>query len=176
MLSNEQQMQFTRLWTEAQPVVSRYVESLVSDSWMARDIVQNTSVALLLKFAEFDPSRPFVPWALGIAKFEILSNRRDVARSRIICDPDLLEQYTAAWADVSPKLEDEALVLRRCVSQLPTNQKELLRLRYVEELTSDMIAERMSRTATSIRTTLHRIRVALRRCIEGRLMAEGATP
>lgn len=169
MLTNEQQMQFTRLWTEAQPVVSRYVESLVNDPWTARDIVQNTSVALLLKFEQFDPERPFLPWALGVAKFEILGNRRDLARNRIVCDLDLLEQYTAAWVEVSPRMEDEALALRHCVGKLQGKQQELLQLRYVEDLNSEDIASQLGRTATSVRTTLHRIRLALRRCIEGQL-------
>lgn len=174
MLTNEQQMQFTRLWTDAQPLVSHYVESLVSDVWAARDIVQNTSVTLLQKFEEYDPARPFPAWALGIAKFEILSNRRDLARSRIICDPELLEQYTAAWVEISPQIEDEALALRHCVGRLQPKQQELLRLRYVENLNSDAIATQLGRTATSIRTTLHRVRQALRRCIEGRLPERGA--
>ncbi|MEW4563164.1 sigma-70 family RNA polymerase sigma factor [Bremerella sp. JC770] len=174
MLTNEQQVQFTRLWTESQPVVSQYVESLVHDVWAARDIVQNTSVALLLKFEQYDPSRPFLPWAMGVAKFEILSNRRDLARSRIICDPDLLEQYTAAWVEISPQVGDEALALRHCLSRLETRQQELLRLRYVENLKSEDIATQMGRTATNIRTTLHRVRLALRRCIEGQLPQRGA--
>ncbi|PQO25666.1 RNA polymerase factor sigma-70 [Blastopirellula marina] len=174
MLTNEQQMQFTRLWTDAQPVVSHYVESLVSDVWAARDIVQNTSMTLLQKFEQYDPARPFPAWALGIAKFEILSNRRDLARSRIVCDPDLLEQYTAAWVEISPQIGDEALALRQCVSKLQKSQQELLRLRYVENMNSDDIATQFGRTATSIRTTLHRIRQALRRCIEGHLPERGA--
>ncbi|MHC2068192.1 sigma-70 family RNA polymerase sigma factor [Bremerella sp. T1] len=167
-------MQFTRLWTEAQPVVSQYVESLVGDAWAARDIVQNTSVALLLKFSQYDPSRPFLAWALGIAKFEILSNRRDLARSRIVCDDELLEQYTAAWVEISPQVADEALALRSCVAKLESKQQELLRLRYVENMNSDAIAGQLGRTATSVRSTLHRIRIALRRCIEGQLREQGA--
>lgn len=174
MLTNEQQMQFTRLWTDAQPAVSQYVESLVSDIWTARDIVQNTSVALLLKFEQYDPARPFLPWAMGVAKFEILSNRRDHARSRIVCDPDLLEQYTAAWVEITPQVGDQALALRHCVGKLQTQQQELLRLRYVENMNSDAIATQLGRTATSIRTTLHRLRLALRRCIEGQLPEQGA--
>lgn len=174
MLTNEQQVQFTRLWTEAQPVVSQYVESLVSDVWAARDIVQNTSVALLLKFEQYDPARPFLPWAMGVAKFEILGNRRDMARSRIVCDAELLERYTAAWVEISPQVADEALALRHCVSRLQAKQQELLRLRYVENLNSDDIASQLGRTATSVRTTLHRIRLALRRCIEGQLPERGA--
>ena len=83
MLEEDQQIRFTQLWTDAQPTVNQYVASLVRDQWAVRDIVQNTSLALLRKFKDYDPSRPFLPWALGVAKFEILGHQRDSTRKPI---------------------------------------------------------------------------------------------
>ena len=103
MLDENQQIRFTRLWTDAQPTVSQFVASLVKDPWAVRDIVQNVSLVLLRKFAEYDESKPFRPWALGVAKFEILGHRRDTARDRVICDSVFLDQYTQAWAEVAPR-------------------------------------------------------------------------
>ncbi len=100
MLEEDQQIRFTRFWTDAQPTVSQYVASLIRDQWAVRDIVQNTSLAHLRKFSEYDQSQPFLPWALGVAKFEILGHRRDAARNRMVFNSDFLEQYTQAWAEV----------------------------------------------------------------------------
>ena len=80
VLTDEQQEQFTKLWTASQPVVNQYVASVIRDSWIVRDVVQSTPLALLRKFAEYDSSRPFLPWALGVARFEILSHRRDAVQ------------------------------------------------------------------------------------------------
>jgi RNA polymerase sigma-70 factor, ECF subfamily len=117
MLTEAQQENFTRLWTESQPLVGQYIASLVSNSWAAKDILQSTSLALLRKFADFDDNRPFLPWALGVAKFEILGYRRDAARSRIIANSDFLDLYTETWAEVAPRLGDEASALRHCIGK-----------------------------------------------------------
>ena len=130
MLEEDQQIRFTRFWTDAQPTVSQYVASLIRDQWAVRDIVQNTSLAFLRKFSEYDQSRPFLLWALGVAKFEILGHRRGAARNRMVFDSDFLEQYTQAWARVAPRLNDEATALRDCVSELkgrPRNVSMTLR-------------------------------------------------
>ena len=63
----------------------------------------------------------------------------------------------------------EAEALRGCLDSVPPNVKSLIELRYREELASDVIAEKLQRTATWVRVTLHRIREQLRDCIESRL-------
>lgn len=108
MLDYDQQVRFTRLWTAAQPTFSQFVASLVRDQWAVRDIVQNTSQALLNKFSEYDDARPFLPRALGVAKFEILGYRRDVSRSQIVSNSNLLERYAQTWAELAPRLSEEA--------------------------------------------------------------------
>lgn len=175
MLSEEQQIRFTTLWTDAQPTVSQFVASLVRDQWAVRDIVQNTSVALLRRFGDFDESRPFLPWALGVARFEILGHRRDAARNRLIADTDLLEQYTQAWAAVAPQLDDEATALRHCMSQLPERTRSVMKLRYADSETSASIARQLSLTAANVRAILKRTRDGLKRCVEKRLSVGGAS-
>ncbi|QDV45097.1 RNA polymerase sigma factor [Stieleria neptunia] len=118
MLEEHQQIRFTQLWTDAQPTVSQYVASLIRDQWAVGDIMQSTSLALLQKFSEYNDSRPFLPWALGVAKFEILGHRRNAARNRMICDSEFIEMYTQAWAEIAPRMSDEAAALRHCVGEL----------------------------------------------------------
>lgn len=166
MLNENQQIRFTQFWTDAQPEVSHYVASLIRDPWAVRDIVQNTSVALLRKFAEYDESKPFLPWALGVAKFEILAHRRDAARDRMICDSVFLDQYTQAWAEVAPRISHEMAVLRHCVGELAGRPRTIIKLRYTEGETSETIADKLNITADSVRTILKRTRDVLRRCVE----------
>jgi hypothetical protein len=69
MFNEQQQIRFTQLWTDTQQSVSHYVSSLTRD-----------------------------PWALGVAKFEVLGYRRDAARDRMTCDSVFLDRYTEVWA------------------------------------------------------------------------------
>ena len=68
--------QFTRRWTEAQPIVAGYISAVVPDFQEAEDLLQDVAVILLRKFPEYDAQRPFVAWAIGIAKREVLVARR----------------------------------------------------------------------------------------------------
>ncbi|QGJ72312.1 RNA polymerase sigma-70 ECF-like, Rhodopirellula baltica [Planctomycetales bacterium 10988] len=175
MLSEKDQELFTALWTEVQPEVSRYIASLVGDSSAVRDILQSTSLALLRKFSQYDPALPFLPWALGVAKFELLAFRRDTARNRICFNTSLLDQYTQTWAEVAPRLSEEKDALRLCVKQLPPKERDLMRLRYFEELNSQEIAKRLRIKATNVRVRLQRIRERLRNCVQQRLKLEGGS-
>ncbi|MEM9369294.1 MAG: sigma-70 family RNA polymerase sigma factor [Planctomycetota bacterium] len=173
MLDEDQQIRFTKFWTETQPTVSQYVGSLVRDQWAVRDIVQNTSLALLRKFSDFDESRPFLPWALGVAKFEVLGHFRDHARSRLISDARLLDQYTESWAEAAPRLSEEQTALQDCMSKLKGRSRAIVKLRYVEGHASDVIGRELNLSAANVRTILKRTREALRRCIEKHVAFQG---
>lgn len=175
MLDEEQQIRFTQLWTDAQPTVSQYVTSLVRDHWVARDIIQNTSLTLLRKFSEYDDARPFFSWALGVAKFEILGQKRDFARNRIISDTELIEKYTEAWAEIAPTLNNEATALKHCVGELKGRSRAIIKLRYSDGKSSDSIGDELSISAANVRTILKRTRDALKRCVAKQLGLLGGT-
>lgn len=175
MLEENQQIQFTKLWTAAQPTVNQYVASLIRDQSTVRDVVQETSLTLLRKFSEYDNSRPFLPWALGVAKFEVLSQKRDWARNRIFSDTEFLEQYTQAWAKVAPEISDEATALRHCVAELKGRSRTIVKLRYAEGQNSESIANSLNLTASNVRAILKRTRDALKRCIEKQIEMLGGT-
>lgn len=173
VLNQQQQLTFTRLWTSAQPTVNQYVGSLIRESAAAQDVVQNISVALLKKYPEYDESRPFLPWALGVAKFEVLAHRRDAARNRLVGNPEFLDQYTAGWAECALEIRDESAALRHCVSELAGRAKSVVTMRYAEDLTSQEIAGDLGLSAANVRTILKRAREALRRCVEKQLPSLG---
>lgn len=63
----------------------------------------------------------------------------------------------------------EAEALRGCLDAVPPNLKSLLELRYRDDFTSYVIAEKLQKTAAWVRVTLHRVREQLRSCIESKL-------
>ena len=68
-----------------------------------------------------------------------------------------------------------AEALGRCLKAVDMRSRELLNLRYVNDLSCAEIATRKSATTNAVRVALHRLRTALHRCIEERLVArEGA--
>ncbi len=173
MLSKEDQETFTRLWTETQPTVSHYLLSLVRDSTIAKDLLQSTALVLLRKFDDYDRDEPFLPWAMGVAKFEVLGHRRDTARNRVIFDSEMLDRYTGRWSEMATEQSDETTALQDCLKKLPERLRHLVRLRYYEEQNSKEISKALDLTAGNVRVTLQRTREQLRQCVEQSLGTEG---
>jgi len=173
MLDNEQQVRFTQLWTEAQPAVAAYVRAVVRDAHVAKDIVQETALVLLRKFEQWDSRRDFLPWALGFAKFELLSHRRDAGRSRIVFDDALLDAITDSWPGVVAEFDGEQSALQECLETLAPKAREIVRLRFYDELKMPQVAEKVGSTAGAARIAMMRIRRQLQDCVSRRLQSTG---
>jgi RNA polymerase sigma-70 factor, ECF subfamily len=168
----DQHERFTLHWTAAQSVVGSYIGSLVPDFQEAEDLLQEVALVLLRKFAEYDERRPFVAWALGVAKYEILSSRRRHARSFLTAQSDVLENLMTTYIDLAPELDRRASALRECLRQIQGRAAEMIRLRYEESLKPGEIAIRLGLAAAAVRMALSRSRAFLRDCIERRLKLE----
>jgi RNA polymerase sigma-70 factor (ECF subfamily) len=162
--------QFTRYWTQAQPVVAGYISSLVPDFHAAEDLLQDVAVVLLHKFGEYDPQRPFVAWALGIARLEVLSKRRQsTIRSVVGSDSQLIESVTAAYEELAPELDLRAHALRECRKEVRGRAETVLKLRYENALKPADIAAKLGLEPGAVRVQLSRIRSALQECVQRRL-------
>lgn len=168
--------QFTRCWTQAQPLVASYLAAVVPDFRDAEDLLQNVAVVCLRKFGDYDPQRPFVAWALGIARFEVLRLHRGRARSPLLYDDALLDQVAVVCEELAPELDCRARALRECVQRLRARAHELVRLRYDEELKPAAIADRLRVAVVAVRVMLSRTRASLRECIERKLRQERLQP
>ncbi len=158
--------QLARLWTESQPVVAAYILSLIPDFHQAEDVLQQVAVVLVGEFERFDPSKPFLPWALGIARNVALKSRRETARHwKYVLSETLLDQIESAFQEQEDSLVAIRKWLRLCLSKQPQKVLELLRWRYAHDLKPSEVAPRMGITSGAVRAILHRAREVLRKCI-----------
>jgi RNA polymerase sigma-70 factor (ECF subfamily) len=172
MLSEQDQERFLRLWGACQPAVAGYIASVVRDSAAAKDVLQETSLVLFRKFTDYDEQRPFLGWALGVAKFQVLGYRRDASRDLLRFDQALLDQFTDSWAKSAPGSYDSAGMLETCLGRLESRARQLVRWRYFDDLTAEEIARRTATTGAAVRVFLQRIRAQLRACIEKQIQLE----
>jgi len=143
---------------------------------MADEVLQETSLVLFRRVDEYDEQRPFVAWALGVARFQVLSLNRDAARSRVAFDTELLVRFTETWGELAPGASDRSLFLQDCIQRLAARARQMVRLRYYDELTAEEIARQIGGTGAAVRVALQRIRQQLRECVERQLRAEGESP
>lgn len=69
---------FTLLW----PVTRSFARSFLRDDAGAEDAAQQALVRVFLRAAEFDASRPALPWVLGVVANECRTLRRRAQRRR----------------------------------------------------------------------------------------------
>lgn len=172
----EYQEQFTRFWTEAQPKLAGYVSALVPDFQEAEDLLQEVAVVLLRKFPEYDAQRPFIAWAIGIAKREVLMARRRHARDFLCYQPDLMDRISDVCEELAPELDERSRALKECLGVVQGRASELLRLCYEDGLKPQAIAGRVGMAVVAVRVMLSRTRAVLRECIERRLKLQNARP
>jgi RNA polymerase sigma-70 factor (ECF subfamily) len=165
---DEDHDRFLRHWTSAQSSIAGYVAAVVADPHAADDVLQNIAIAALRRFPDFDQSRPFIAWAMGIAKIEILTQRRDHARAAVRFRGATVESLAAMWEELLPEADQRQQALGECLAKISGRNRELVALRYEQDRPLDEIATSMRMTSIAVRVALSRLRAALHACIERR--------
>lgn len=165
--------QAARLWTLAQPVVSAFVTSVVRDFTVRDDVLQEVAVAVMESFDRYDPSRPFIGWAIGIAQNQVGLYLRRVRRDRHVFDDETITCLASTFGAISADETQQLDYLQDCLRGLEGRARELCDLRYRRDLKPAAIAETMGMTANSVAKALQRIRDQLRDCIQRKSALEG---
>lgn len=161
------------LWTQAQPAVSAFVHALAGDRAMRDDILQDVAVAVLENFRTYDASRPFLPWALGIARNEVANARRRGGRFPAALSAAAEAGLAAAISEVEESERERLALLDRCLERVRGRPREVCDLRYRGGASVETIAAALGMQPNTVAKSLQRVREELRDCIEERLAARG---
>lgn len=159
-------------WTKAQPAVARFVRSFVRHQADADDVLQEVALTIVDRFESYDPSRPFIGWALGVARNLVKAHfRKQLRRPANVDDETAVDRVAAAFEVLQPELEDMKEALSECIERVPAAERRILSMQYEEELKPAAIAEKVGKTPNHVAVLLHRVRVELRKCVEGKMTA-----
>lgn len=163
-----------RRFVESEPEILRYILATIPSLPDARDILQNTAVALWKKMGDYDLELPFTPWACRFASLEIRAFLRKEKRHRRWLDEDVANQLQLHQLQMQSERQPGDLLnrLRDCLRRLPDLQRQILTQYYFEDEEVDHIAASTNRSVEAIYKVLQRGRVALHNCVQLR-MKEG---
>lgn len=163
--------------TKCQRQLHAFILSMVWNATEADDVLQETNLVLWEKVAEFDASRPFLPWAMRFAQFQALAwlKRHRRQTERFVFDDDLAKLLADEAAMHEPAFDVRQHALASCLQKLPSEQRRLIARRYEPGGSVNAMAEKAKTTAKAVSDRLRRIRHALLGCIE-KTIAEGAFP
>lgn len=168
-MNPDDRSQLTPLWMEAQSALLAYILSSVGNFADAEDILQQVALDASKSFDGYDPERPFIPWAMRIAKRRIADfYRRGHSGVALLeeTDLDLLAEAHGRLAHDRRAGGELADLLEVCIDKLPDKSRKLIQLRYRDGLKPAEIATTVGRSGGAIRVALSKIRSALGRCIE----------
>ena len=152
----------------------RFLVRLVHDPATAEDLFQQTWIRLMEKIGSYDARRNFEAWLFAIARNLAIDHlRRRHAFSLDEVDDSgqaPVERLTAGGRDVLEQLLDfeRGALLAAAIGELPAIHREVLTLRFEEEMKLEQIAEVAGVPLSTVKSRLHRALENLRARIEGR--------
>src|SRR5215475_12414923 len=114
--SNKQLMLLMR----HQRQILSYIYSLVPNRHDAEDLLQETSLVICEKFAEYQSNTNFLAWACQIAFWRVRAARQKYARSKLIFDDEVLQAVGHTAINLSGELNARHAALERCLKKLDT--------------------------------------------------------
>jgi RNA polymerase sigma-70 factor (ECF subfamily) len=150
----------------------RFLVRMVEDPAMAEDLFQQTWIRLLEKIGSYDTRRNFEAWLFAIARnlaIDHLRRRRGIS----LDEPDdsgqaPVERLAADGPDALEQLLDfeRGALLAAAIGELPAIHREVLTLRFEEEMRLEQISEVTGVPLSTVKSRLHRALERLRVRIE----------
>lgn len=140
---------FAELVRRHQPGVSRFVARYLRSREDNDEVVQETFLRAWQQIARFKPDTNFAAWVLTIARFLCMARLKDVQRHPP--PASLGPQHEPA----SAALPDDLERLRVACEKLPLAQREVIALRFFDELDYRSIAQITGDSEVALRSRLH---------------------
>lgn len=157
---------FETLFLRHKQRIFNYINSKTIDIDVSNDILQETFIKVfsLVKTGKYNEQGKFLPWVLRISHNLVMDHFRAIKRSKLNYNNNMNQVFSKLYLEESIKenniISDNTLskVLTEMIDQLPESQKQIVKLRFYENLTFKEIAEINN---ISINTALGRIRYSI---------------
>jgi RNA polymerase sigma-70 factor (ECF subfamily) len=162
--------EFVALVLANQLRIRNFIRSLVANRHDAEDLFQRTSVVLWKKFDQYEPNSSFASWAMRVAYFEICDYRKRLARARVTFSQEVFDALAEKVAKLTEEEEDNRReALEACLAGLSEQNRDLIRMRYLEGLDVEDVAKLVDRPVKTVYRILQQVRNWLQGCIQHRL-------
>ncbi|TFZ08250.1 sigma-70 family RNA polymerase sigma factor [Ramlibacter humi] len=155
---------------EAQiPQLRRYARTLAGDAWAADDLVQDTLERACDRWRLWQAGSDLRAWLFTLMHNLFIDGARRALRQQADQHLDLDDAAPELVAPSGPT--DQALDLQRCLLRLPDEQREVLLLVTLQDLSYEEVARITGTPIGTVMSRLSRARSRLRELMEGGLPA-----
>lgn len=127
----------------------------------AQDVAQDVFIKVWRALPGFDGRASLSTWIYTITRNASLSALRARRLQSSLSDPDVMDAVDATNASASADTFADSVSLQRLVDQLPTKQRQVIMLFYMEEQSHEEVATMLAMPVGTVKTLLHRARARL---------------
>lgn len=154
----------------------------VSDSELAKDLVQDTFLAAAEKSAYFKGESSPKTWLFSILNHKIIDHYRKKVNQPVALENQSFSNFfdedggwqesrkPKDWQDDNEKhiLDNDEFqeVLRKCMEALPEKWNTAVKLKYLTEKNGDEICQELDITPSNFWQIVHRAKLQLRDCVD----------
>jgi RNA polymerase sigma-70 factor (ECF subfamily) len=139
-----------------------FINRLVDNSDLTEDIFQDTWLTVIRRIHGLKELDAFPAWLYRIARNKVYQQLR-TKRNSLVLDENVPAQNHAVDDDFSG--EDAARV-HRCLKELPLEYREVLMLRFLEQMPYQQISQVLNCKLGTVRSRLYYAKIALRKELE----------
>ena len=155
---------FQSLYEAHLDTVYRYVHYKVGNGQLAEDLTQHIFLKAWEAIHRYQwRELPFQHWLLRLARNAVIDHYRSTKPANAsLLDP------SGDGTDPEAELAQSEMVhmLQEAVRQLPDEQREVIVLRFIEQMPHAEVAKHLGKSAATVRVIQHRALQALRRLLE----------
>ncbi|MEM7204355.1 MAG: sigma-70 family RNA polymerase sigma factor [Planctomycetota bacterium] len=144
---------FRAVFEQTAPSVARSVRALCNDIGQVEDIVQETYLLALHDAERFDETRSLVTWLCAIAYHKALRSRHKERRRRALLQATAQEKPLDQPVAEGDELRE---ALFESLDRMPAGYRDVLVPYLIEQRRAFEIAERLGRSASTVRTQIAR--------------------
>ncbi len=129
---------------------------------LAEDLTSEVFLKALKNFDSFDETKSFQSWIFAIAHNHLVNHYRIAGRETQLFEEQYLTQVDTHKVEINYELE----LVMKIINQMEQSDREILLLRFVDELSNSEIAQLLAKEEGAIRTKMSRSLAKLRSMLD----------
>lgn len=156
----------TEIYEAYFPRIYQYCALQIRDAHLAEDLASDVMLQVIEAIDRYRyRGTPFAAWVFRIARNRIIDHHRRSSRR----PQTELQESLPSQADGPPQLAErdhEYSSVRAAIDKLTEEQRQVIVLKFVEEMDNSAIAQVLGRSLGAVKSLQHRALVAMRKTLE----------
>lgn len=145
--------------------IYRFIFYRVSHKETAEDLTEDVFVKIFKKLRNLEQLGAFEGWLFQIARNQVIDYYRRKKQTVPLEEIENTLEYETNIVDIV-NLKTEQTVFIKLLKELSPEQQQVIKLKFLEDIDNDIIAEMMNKTEGAIRVIQHRAIAKLKELID----------